>query len=211
MAPSSAPQVAPAPAAKEAPKAEEPIEILVDEPLEPAPVAPAAEAPAAPAAPAPRKRGGASAKLASLLDDAPAAEAAAAKPEELAPDRMPSDEEITGHWLEFVKKFSAGRERLELTLSAARLTVTAAPDHKLLTFEVLNQAQKGWIMEKVLRDLENQYNAFLGTRSLRLAVDMIPVEDVAPKIYMPEEKAQDLMEKNPEVRNLVKDLALDTK
>ena len=211
VAPSSAPQVAPAPAAKEAPKAEEPIEILVDEPLEPAPAAPAAEAPAAPAAPAPRKRGGASAKLASLLDDAPAAEAAAAKPEELASDRMPSDEEITGHWLEFVKKFSAGRERLELTLSAARLTVTTSPDHKLLTFEVLNQAQKGWIMEKVLRDLENQYNAFLGTRSLRLAVDMIPVEDVAPKIYMPEEKAQDLMEKNPEVRNLVKDLALDTK
>ena len=75
----------------------------------------------------------------------------------------------------------------------------------------MNEAQKGWIMEKVLRDLENQYNAFLGTRSLRMAVGVIPVEDVAPKIYMPEEKAQDLMDKNPEVRNLVKDLALDTK
>ena len=166
---------------------------------------------AAPSGPAPRRRGGASAKLASLLDDTPAAEAAAAKPEELAPDRMPEDDEITGRWHEFVTKFSAGRERLELTLASARLTVTTEPDHKLLTFEVLNQAQKGWIQEKVLRDLENQYNAFLGTRSLRLAVDMMPVEDVAPKIYMPEEKAQDLMDKNPEVRSLVKDLALDTK
>ena len=166
---------------------------------------------AATTAPAPRRRGGASAKLASLLDDAPAADAAAAKPEEPAPDRMPEDDEITGRWHEFVTKFSAGRERLELTLASARLTVTTEPDHKLLTFEVLNQAQKGWIQEKVLRDLENQYNAFLGTRSLRLAVDMMPVEDVAPKIYMPEEKAQDLMDKNPEVRNLVKDLALDTK
>ena len=205
-----------APQAVAAPKADEPIEILVDEPLEPASKAAEAapsEAPATPAptGPAPRRRGGASAKLASLLDDAPAADAAAAKPEEPAPDRMPEDDEITGRWREFVTKFSAGRERLELTLASARLSVTTAPDHKLLTFEVLNQAQKGWIQEKVLRDLENQYNAFLGTRSLRLAVDMMPVEDVAPKIYMPEEKAQDLMDKNPEVRSLVKDLALDTK
>ena len=233
-----------APQAVAASKADEPIEILVDEPLEPASKAAeaapseahatlgivrggtvsaanggaerseAAEegaAAAATTAPAPRRRGGASAKLASLLDDTPAAEAAAAKPEEPAPDRMPEDDEITGRWREFVTKFSAGRERLELTLASARLTVTTAPDHKLLTFEVLNQAQKGWIQEKVLRDLENQYNAFLGTRSLRLAVDMMPVEDVAPKIYMPEEKAQDLMDKNPEVRSLVKDLALDTK
>ena len=205
-----------APQAVAAPKADEPIEILVDEPLEPASKAAEAapsEAPATPAptGPAPRRRGGASAKLASLLDDAPAADAASAKPEEPAPDRMPEDDEITGRWREFVTKFSAGRERLELTLASARLSVTTAPDHKLLTFEVLNQAQKGWIQEKVLRDLENQYNAFLGTRSLRLAVDMMPVEDVAPKIYMPEEKAQDLMDKNPEVRSLVKDLALDTK
>ena len=233
-----------APQAVAASKADEPIEILVDEPLEPASKAAEAApsetratlgtvrggtvsaanggaerseavedgaAAAAPSGPAPRRRGGASAKLASLLDDAPAADAAAAKPEEPAPDRMPEDDEITGRWREFVTKFSAGRERLELTLASARLTVTTEPDHKLLTFEVLNQAQKGWIQEKVLRDLENQYNAFLGTRSLRLAVDMMPVEDVAPKIYMPEEKAQDLMDKNPEVRSLVKDLALDTK
>ena len=203
--------------AKKAENEGEAIEILVDEPLDlaapaAAPNVQAAEAApaAAPAAPAPRRRGGASAKLASLLNETPVAEVEATKAEP-APDRFPEDEEIIGNWPEFVTKFSAGRERLERTLAAARLSVTTAPDHKLLTFEVLNVAQKAWIMEKVLRDLENQYNAFLGTRSLRMAVDIIPVEDVAPKIYMPEEKAQDLMEKNPEVRNLVKDLALDTK
>ena len=205
-----------------APQAEEPIEILIDEPIEPAAPASgskqdaaAAAAPAAPetpasSAPAPRRRGGASAKLASLLDDTPAVVEVAEKAE-AAPDRIPEDEEIIGRWPEFTAKFSAGRDRLERTLAAARLSITTAPDHKLLTFEVVNEAQKGWIMEKVLRDLEYQYNAFLGTRSLRMAVGVIPVEDVAPKIYMPEEKAQDLMDKNPEVRNLVKDLALDTK
>ena len=206
-----------------APQAEEPIEILIDEPIEPAaPASDSKQAAAAPAetratpapeatpAPAPRRRGGASAKLASLLDEAPAVVEVAEKAE-AAPDRIPEDEEIIGRWPEFTAKFSAGRDRLERTLAAARLSITTAPDHKLLTFEVVNEAQKGWIMEKVLRDLENQYNAFLGTRSLRMAVGVIPVEDVAPKIYMPEEKAQDLMDKNPEVRNLVKDLALDTK
>ena len=208
--------------AKKAENEGEPIEILVDEPLDlAAPAAPnaqasegaatAAAAPTTPAAaPAPRRRGGASAKLASLLDDAPAVVEVAEKAE-AAPDRIPEDEEIINRWPEFTAKFAAGRDRLERTLAAARLNVTTAPDHKLLTFEVVNEAQKGWIMEKVLRDLENQYNAFLGTRSLRMAVGVIPVEDVGPKIYMPEEKAQDLMDKNPEVRNLVKDLALDTK
>lgn len=205
------------------------MEILVDEPLEfaapasgrkqaaaapsetPATEAPAAATPAAaPSAPAPRRRGGASAKLASLLDDTPAVVEVAEKAE-AAPDRIPEDDEIIGRWPEFTAKFAAGRDRLERTLAAAHLSVTTAPDHKLLTFEVVNEAQKGWIMEKVLRDLENQYNAFLGTRSIRMAVGVIPVEDVGPKIYMPEEKAQDLMDKNPEVRNLVKDLALDTK
>ena len=169
-----------------------------------------AAAAATPAAPAPRRRGGASAKLASLLDEAPAVVEVAEKAEAAA-DRIPEDDEIIGRWPEFTAKFAAGRDRLERTLAAAHLSVTTAPDHKLLTFEVVNEAQKGWIMEKVLRDLENQYNAFLGTRSIRMAVGVIPVEDVAPKIYMPEEKAQDLMDKNPEVRNLVKDLALDTK
>ena len=179
-------------------------------PDQPATQPAAPETPAVPAAPAPRRRGGASAKLASLLDDAPAAVEVAEKAE-AAPDRIPEDEEIINRWPEFTAKFAAGRDRLERTLAAARLSVTTAPDHKLLTFEVVNEAQKGWIMEKVLRDLENQYNAFLGTRSVRMAVGVIPVEDVGPKIYMPEEKAQDLMDKNPEVRNLVKDLALDTK
>ena len=205
------------------------IELLVDDPLEPAApneqaskaapaAAPASVAPApapetpapAPSAPAPRRRGGASAKLASLLDDTPAVVEVAEKAE-AAPDRIPEDDEIIGRWPEFTAKFAAGRDRLERTLAAAHLSVTTAPDHKLLTFEVVNEAQKGWIMEKVLRDLENQYNAFLGTRSIRMAVGVIPMEDVGPKIYMPEEKAQDLMDKNPEVRNLVKDLALDTK
>ena len=124
---------------------------------------------------------------------------------------IPEDEEITGRWKEFVEKVSAGKPRLESTLSEARLEVAEGEGCKILTFEVINDAQKLWIEQKILRDLEKSYNELLGTRSLRLAVKVRPAEEMEQKIYMPEEKAQDLMDKNPEVRKLVKDLGLDTK
>ncbi|MCR5560696.1 MAG: DNA polymerase III subunit gamma/tau [Bacteroidales bacterium] len=222
-APAPKPAAAPAPKpATAAPKAEEPIEIIVDDdvtapaqeqpaPEQPAAVKPAPEpAPEQPAAPAPRRRGGAAAKLASLLDEtaAPAAAAEAGGPEN---DRIPSDEEILDHWQNLVDEVSANRPKLKVALAGAALSVSAEGGFKLLTFEVINVAQKAWIEEKLLRDLENRYNAMLGTGRLHLAVSVRPAETVEPKIYMPEEKAQDLMEKNPEVRKLVKDLGLDTK
>ena len=63
----------------------------------------------------------------------------------------------------------------------------------------------------MLRELESDYNAMLGTRRLHLAVSVRPAAEMEQRIYMPEEKAQDLMDKNPEVKHLVKDLGLDTK
>ena len=145
-----------------------------------------------------------------MSDAAPSAPVPAEEAKE-ASDRIPEDDEILDRWMEFVEKVSEGRPKLKVALAAARLRLSEEAGFKLLTFDVLNVAQKGWIEEKVLRDLEKQYNSFLSTNKLHLAVDVLPVEEVETKIYMPEEKAQDLMEKNPEVRKLVKDLALDTK
>ena len=39
----------------------------------------------------------------------------------------------------------------------------------------------------------------------------MPEKEQGKRIYMPSEKAEDLMSKNEEVRNLVVDLALDIK
>ena len=177
---------------------------------QPAEGLPPAAAPApAPAGPTPRRRGAATAKLASLMEDSKP-EAAEDKPAEAA-THIPADEEILDGWKDLVSKVSQGRPRLENTLAGAKLSVSAEGEFKLLTFEVVNEAQRGWIMEKILRDLEKEYNAMLGTSMLHLAVSVRPAETIEPKIYMPEEKAQDLMEKNPEVRKLVKDFGLDTK
>ncbi|MBR4789054.1 MAG: hypothetical protein IK030_04990, partial [Bacteroidales bacterium] len=196
-APAAAPEPAPAPAAVP----DDAIEILLDTP------APAET----PAAPAPRRRGSAVSKMASLMkDDSSSVEAEPVVPAENTAG-IPQDEEITGRWKELVAKVSEGKPRLESTLSEARLEVSQGEGCKILTFEVINDAQKIWIEQKILRDLEKSYNDLLGTRSLRLAVKVRPAEEMEQKIYMPEEKAQDLMDKNPEVRKLVKDLALDTK
>ncbi|MGI6313065.1 MAG: DNA polymerase III subunit gamma/tau [Candidatus Cryptobacteroides sp.] len=181
----------------------------------PAPEAPASAetAPAEPnqkPAPRPRRRGVASAPVVSLInpDELKADETPAIFSEQ--EDRIPEDGEIIGRWSELVEKVS-DRPRLATTLSGASLSISSQNGFKLLTFEVINQSQKGWIEEKVLRDLELEYNSMLGTKKLHLAVSVRPAGEVEQKIYMPEEKAQDLMEKNPEVKNFVKELALDIK
>lgn len=180
------------------------------EPEKPAPATLAPEAPAPTPAPRPRRRGVASAPVVSLInpDELKADETPAISPEQ--EDRIPEDGEIIGRWSELVEKVS-DRPRLATTLSGASLSISSQNGFKLLTFEVINQSQKGWIEEKVLRDLELEYNSMLGTKKLHLAVSVRPAGEVEQKIYMPEEKAQDLMEKNPEVKNFVKELALDIK
>lgn len=180
------------------------------EPEKPAPATLAPEAPAPTPAPRPRRRGVASAPVVSLInpDELKADETPAISPEQ--EDRIPEDGEIIGRWSELVEKV-CDRPRLATTLSGASLSISSQNGFKLLTFEVINQSQKGWIEEKVLRDLELEYNSMLGTKKLHLAVSVRPAGEVEQKIYMPEEKAQDLMEKNPEVKNFVKELALDIK
>ncbi len=192
-----------------------PIEIIVDTPkAAPEPAAEQAKPaePAKPAGPTPRKRGAAAAKLAPLLSgESKETKVEEVKEEAAAADMLPEDSEIIGRWKELVAKKASGRPRLENTLNGALLSVSEENGYKLLTFEVINQAQKGWIEEKMLRELESDYNAMLGTRRLHLAVSVRPAAEIEQRIYMPEEKAQDLMDKNPEVKHLVKDLGLDTK
>ncbi len=208
----AAPAPAAAPAPKESPAAPAPAPVEISAAPAEAPAAPAPAPAEAPAGPAPRRRGAAASKIASLVkDDSTAATQAEPAAPTVHAAGIPEDEEITGRWKEFVEKVSAGKPRLESTLSEARLEVAEGEGCKILTFEVINDAQKLWIEQKILRDLEKSYSELLGTRSLRLAVKVRPAEEMEQKIYMPEEKAQDLMDKNPEVRKLVKDLGLDTK
>ena len=74
-----------------------------------------------------------------------------------------------------------------------------------------NEAQKKWIEERILRDLEGRFAKLTDSGRIRLEPVVLPEEEQGPRIYMPTEKAEDLMSKNEEVRHLVVDLGLDIK
>lgn len=159
-------------------------------------------------------KSGASLSLASLMtedEDQPVRpvvmEDTAAEP------AFPSDEEIRAKWPELAGLY-ASQPRLSNVLSNSQLNLEAgvADGRKLVEFSVTNEAQKKWIEEKVLRDLEARFCKLTACRSLRLQPYVLPVEEeTEAKKYMPSEKAEDLMNKNSEVKNLVIDLALDIK
>lgn len=168
------------------------------------------ETPAETAAPARRKR---TSKSAALSLDAIKEESNATSSEVAnnnLSDRMPEDAEITGHWQKLPEQYRS-RPRLYSTLATTKLNVKEMDGYKLLEFYVMNLAQKTWVEQELLRELEDKLQKSLGTKRVRLAVEVIPEEKVEKKIYMPEDKAKAMMAGNEEIRNLVKDLDLDVK
>ena len=141
-------------------------------------------------------------------DVMPAAAAAAA--EEEKPEALPEDGVLAGKWKELAAQF-ASQPRLANALSNANLSFREEDGRKVVAFTVTNEAQKKWIEERILRDLEGKFARLTACGKLRLEPTVLPEEEQEKKIYMPSEKAEDLMSKNEEVRNLVVDLGLDIK
>lgn len=225
-APQSAPRTAPQPAPRPQPQPEpaqpdtapvKPVNVAETPVVQPvaetaaAPETPAAsETPAETAAPARRKR---TSKSAALSLDAIKEESNATSSEVAnnnLSDRIPENAEITGHWQKLPEQYRS-RPRLYSTLATTKLNVKEMDGYKLLEFYVMNLAQKTWVEQELLRELEDKLQKSLGTKRVRLAVEVIPEEKVEKKIYMPEDKAKAMMAGNDEIRNLVKDLDLDVK
>lgn len=225
-APQSAPRTAPQPAPRPLTQPEparpntvptQPVNAVETPVVQPvaekaaAPETPASsETPAETAAPARRKR---TSKSAALSLDAIKEESKATSSEVAnnnLSDRMPEDAEITGHWQKLPEQYRS-RPRLYSTLATTKLNVKEMDGYKLLEFYVMNLAQKNWVEQELLRELEDKLQKSLGTKRVRLAVEVIPEEKVEKKIYMPEDKAKAMMAGNEEIRNLVKDLDLDVK
>jgi DNA polymerase-3 subunit gamma/tau len=128
-----------------------------------------------------------------------------------AEETLPTDETVKAGWKELINKYQT-LPRLASALAKAELRMTEENGVKSVFFPVSNAAQKQWIEEKILRDLETSFREILSCRKVNVHVDDIPEEEPGEKKpYMPEEKAKDLMDKHPEVRAFVADLGLDTK
>lgn len=114
---------------------------------------------------------------------------------------------MTEKWPELVAT-TQDRPRLFNALQNAQLAVAEDNGTKVLTFTVTNDAQKKWIEDNLLRTLEARYVHILGSSKIRLAVDTSAVVEQTT-VYMPADKAKEMISSNPEVKDFVIDLGLD--
>ena len=193
----------PSPASTAAPSA--PAQAPVAAPSAPAQATPS---PAAPAPAEPRRRKnvktGASLSLSSLMKE----EEVDIEPvETVVEEKLPDDGQLKSIWKEFA--LATPQPRLANALANAAISIRREDGKKVIEFTVTNEAQKKWIEEQKLRDLEDRFCKLADSRKIRLMPAVAPMDVEENRIYMPGEKAEDLMSKNPEVRDLVIDLGLE--
>ena len=153
-------------------------------------------------------RGGASLSLKAMMDKSSANTAASVQVDD---QPVPSDEFLNARWPELAQMYS-DKPRLASMLSSSSLVIEDAEDSKVVTFRVVNQAQKEWVESKLLYDLEGNYRKIAGSSKISLRVAVVPDESVTEKkAYMPSEQAGVVMSENAEVKNLITDLGLDIK
>lgn len=119
-----------------------------------------------------------------------------------------TDDAIREKWQELARLYEK-QPRLANTISSAELTISDGSP-KTVTFKVFNIAQRDWIREKRLNELEGHFQRITGS-DIRLAVDVDEDEEAEVKPYLPSEKAEDLVKQNTEIKDLVKDLGLEPK
>ena len=178
----------------------------------PEPAPEPAPAPAPAPKPKPRARTpktGFSLSLEALMndDEEPMIEIADAVSEGVAEPELPSDESVAEQW-----KVMAARQsqpRLANALAASRLEFREEDGVKNVDFYVTNAAQKKWIEERCLRQLEGTIQQLTSCNRIRLNPVVLPDEQQEKKIYMPQEQAQDLMSKNENVKAFVAEFGLD--
>ena len=136
------------------------------------------------------------------IDDTPGKDAAA------VPVELPDDEAVHGAWAGLSESYS-DKPRLANALNNAGLEISREDGRLTVVFSVTNEAQKKWIEERMLRELESRFGSMLHCPRLRLEAAVSPEGEQPEVKYLPSEKAEDLMRQNDEVKNLVKDLSLD--
>ena len=199
-----APAVQPTPVPTPAPEVQ-PVTVAQPAPVSPSPVQPAADDTQ------PRERRTRAGRSAAALSMKAVMEGtqATASPLQNQENPVPSDEVLQAKWPELSQQY-ADKPRLASMLSSSTLKISGNDESKMVVFRVVNEAQKEWVESKLLHELEGRYRALVGCSKVCLRVEVVP--DDAPKtevVYMPSEQAKRLMDSNPDVNSLVKDLGLE--
>ena len=179
--------------------------------VKPAPVAAPVAAPVEASSPAPARRRvakGSALSMSAIMEEKPQEEVAeTAAPQEV---KLPDDKTLIMRWKELAGQYGS-KPRLASMLSSGKVEVKEENGIKFVEFFVTNDSQKQWIEEKMLRELEGKLRDLTGCLKINVLVSVIPIEEGEKVPYMPEEKAKDLMEKEPSVREFVAAMGLDTK
>ncbi|MBO7544541.1 MAG: DNA polymerase III subunit gamma/tau [Bacteroidales bacterium] len=164
---------------------------------------------------APRRRKGVAASLSLKgIMEGPAEKVAEKDEEAVAEAGVPSDEVIKAGWGRLVDALTAkysSMVRLKNTLTASEVVISESEGVKTVSFEVVNDAQKSWLEDRLLKEMESMLRKDLSYSKINISISVTPEEKTEKVLYMPEEKAKDLIEKNSEVREFVSQLGLDVK
>lgn len=190
----AAPTVTPeAPAAEKAEKAE----TKIAEAKEAEPAA-ATESPARRT----RRSGGPSISIKSLMSKK---EDTVEESSEKKRSEAPTEEEIRDQWKLCAKLFE-DKPRLANAILNSVLEFGQEEGQTVMTFLVANEAQAKWIRDKALSKLEAKLQELLDWKEISLRVDQNPESATSATPYSPEEKFQDIRERNPQVDSLIKSL-----
>ena len=197
--PAAAPTVAPEAAVPTAEKTEkaEKAETKIAEAKEAEPAA-AAESPARRT----RRSGGPSISIKSLMSKK---EDTVEESSEKKRSEAPSEEEIREQWKLCAKLFE-DKPRLANAILNSVLEFGQEEGQTVMTFLVANEAQAKWIRDKALSKLEAKLQELLDWKEISLRVDQNPESASSATPYSPEEKFQDIRERNPQVDSLIKSL-----
>ncbi len=205
--PATAPAVQVTPASQ--PAVSEP-QIPSESPAQTSASAPANIAIQSASAPTPRARVRKSASSLSLDSILNASENKEAKGEEVSlSDPLPSDDEIYAAWKKLPEAY-AGKPRLVSAIANAKLVLGEEGGVRVVEFQLISEAQRDWIREKMLPSMEKDIRNLLSSSRVKLNPGVLPAEKVEKVIYMNADKAKALMQESPEFAGLVKDLELDT-
>ncbi|MDY2707401.1 MAG: DNA polymerase III subunit gamma/tau [Candidatus Cryptobacteroides sp.] len=196
----TAPTIAPAetkPAPTVAPEATAAAETKIAEAKEAEPAA-ATESPARRT----RRSGGPSISIKSLMSQK---EDTVEESSEKKRSEAPSEEEIREQWKLCAKLFE-DKPRLANAILNSVLEFGQEEGQTVMTFLVANEAQAKWIRDKALSKLEAKLQELLDWKEISLRVDQNPESASSATPYSPEEKFQDIRERNPQVDSLIKSL-----
>ena len=169
-------------------------------------IAEAKEAEPAAAAESPARRtrrsGGPSISIKSLMSQK---EETVEESAEKKRSEAPSEEEIREQWKLCAKLFE-DKPRLANAILNSVLEFGQEEGQTVMTFLVANEAQAKWIRDKALSKLEAKLQELLDWKEISLRVDQNPESATSATPYSPEEKFQDIRERNPQVDSLIKSL-----